>query len=128
MTTTSTDQPNADAIRSLEDRRWAAMLSADVAVLDVLTAAELTYTHSNARVDDKLSWLSLIDGSDYRDVRRSDTQVRMFESTAIVTGRAEIDLMVEQAPAGVTIRYTAIWVAIDGEWRFAAWHATPARG
>ncbi|MCW2540195.1 MAG: nuclear transport factor 2 family protein [Frankiales bacterium] len=118
---------SADTIRSLEDRRWTAMLSADVATLDALTSPELIYTHSNARVDDKASWLDLMDGSDYRESRRSQTQVRMYESTAIVTGRAEIDLMVDQSPVGVTVRYSAIWVLVDGEWRFALWHATPTR-
>jgi hypothetical protein len=103
------------------------MLSADVATLDALTAAELIYTHSNGRVDDKASWLALMDGSDYREARRSETQVRLYDSTAIVTGRAEIDLMVDRSPVGVSVRYTAVWVAADGEWRFAVWHATPNR-
>ena len=53
-----------------EDRRWAAMIAKDIDALSALFADELSYTHSNASVDTKSSYLKAIEERyfDYRTV------------------------------------------------------------
>ena len=58
------------AIHELEQRRWQAMIDADLQVLDELLHQDLRYTHSTAAVDSKESYLTAIElGTfDYRAI------------------------------------------------------------
>ena len=47
-------------IKSLEDRRYRAMLDADIGVLDALCSDDLIYTHSKGDHDDKRSYLDKV--------------------------------------------------------------------
>ena len=46
-----------DRIRALEDRRYQAMTDGDVVALEELFAADLVYTHSDAKTDTRQSYL-----------------------------------------------------------------------
>lgn len=50
----------AAAIRALEEKRFQAMRDADIATLDALLSDRLLYTHSNASVDTKQSYLDKV--------------------------------------------------------------------
>ena len=50
-------QSTVDAVRAAEATRIQAMLAADFAAVDRLLADELTYTHSNAKQDNKAAYL-----------------------------------------------------------------------
>jgi len=47
-------------VLELEDARWRALLSNDVAELDELFSDDLSYTHSNAMMDTKSSYLGAL--------------------------------------------------------------------
>ena len=47
-------------INDLEDRRYAAMVDADLDTLDDLLADDVIYTHSDASVDTKTSYLDML--------------------------------------------------------------------
>lgn len=122
-----TDDP-AHAVQALEERRWTALTSSDTAALRELFADDMAYTHSNAMVDTKDSYLAAIDDGRvaYTSVDRSDEVVRTFGSTAVVTGRAVIGALAGGRPVQTVARYSAVWARPDGDWRFVCWHATPA--
>ncbi|MEZ5264210.1 MAG: nuclear transport factor 2 family protein [Acidimicrobiales bacterium] len=113
-------------IRAMEDRRYAAMIAADVAALDELLCDDLQYTHSNAVVDTKQSLCGLLSSGKLAYRRRPviDT-VRVFGDSAILTGSMELDVSVGGAERTVKGRFTDVWVRDGGRWRFAAWQSTP---
>ena len=116
-----------DDIATLEDRRFAAQMSGDGAALDALLADNLRYTHSNAAVDTKSSYIDSITSGrvTYRDVRRTETDIQMADAAAIVTGRAELDVSTPMGDRTIVCRYSAVWGAVGGTWQFLAWESTP---
>ncbi len=65
-----------------------AMTKADGAALEKLLADELSYTHSNAQVQDKAAFISDIKSGKikYLTVESTDQKARIFGNMAIVTG------------------------------------------
>jgi ketosteroid isomerase-like protein len=114
-------------IRAMEDRRYAAMLAADVAALDELLCDDLRYTHSNASVDTKASICELLSSGKlrYRAARPVIDNVDVYGDAAIVTGSMELDVTVGKADRTVKGRFTNVWVRDADRWRFAAWQSTP---
>ncbi|WP_424534002.1 nuclear transport factor 2 family protein [Sphaerisporangium viridialbum] len=117
-------------VQELEGRRWAALVAADTSTLRELFADRMSYTHSNALVDTKDGYIkSIEDGTvSYIAVDPSDEQVRIFGSTAVVTGRAVIDARAGGNDHRTQARYSAVWAKDDGQWRFVCWHSTPQPG
>jgi ketosteroid isomerase-like protein len=117
-----------DDVRQLEERRWTALTSSDTGTLRELFDDGMAYTHSNAMLDSKDSYLRSIDEGvvAYTAVQRSDEVVRTFGDTAVVTGRAVIDAKAGGRALQTIARYTAVWARQNGGWRFVSWHATPA--
>ncbi len=118
-------------ILALENRRYAAMVAGDLAVLDELLADDLVYTHSSAEVDTKASY---IDGLrtkkwNYKGVERPVEEITLFGDVARVVGHARLTLC---NPAGaasptrtVNGRFLNMWAKRDGVWRLVAWQSTP---
>lgn len=110
-----------------EQRRWDALIAKDLATLDELFAEELSYTHSNAMVDTKASYLRAIEDRtfDYAAVRRTDEDARLLGDVALLTGRAEVDVTVGGRAVQLDSRYSVVWVRRDGRWQFLCWQSTP---
>lgn len=94
----------AAQVLELERRRWEALVASDTGTLHELFAEGMAYTHSNALVDTKSSYIkSIEDGAvSYVGVDSSDEEIRVFGGTAVVTGRAVIDA---RAGGGCTARW-----------------------
>ena len=118
---------NADDISALEDRRCDATAAGDIAALADLYADGMRYTHSHGGMDSKESMMSNIANGVfvYREIHRSDVVVTMFSGTAVVTGRARLELTAAGAERTVHCRYTNVWAEHDGRWQFVAWQSTP---
>ncbi len=114
-------------ITQLEDRRFAAQIAGDGPALTELLADNLRYTHTNAVVDTKESYIeSIVSGRvTYKDARRTEIDVQMADTCAVVTGRAELDVSTPAGDRSIVCRYSAIWGAVDGTWQFLAWQSTP---
>jgi ketosteroid isomerase-like protein len=114
-------------IEELENRRWQAQIDQDVATLEQLYAPELSYTHSNAFVDTKASYIKAIADKkfDYRGEKRTDTTVQVIGDTALVTGRIAIQVIAGGDERNLDARYSVIWVRRDGAWQFLCWQSTP---
>jgi ketosteroid isomerase-like protein len=123
-------QPNdrlAAEIRALEDRRCQAMIDKDMKALESIYADELVYTHSNAAVDDKASYLAGITSGkfDYKSIKRPEESIRVIGDTAIVAGRAEISVSSNGVARELDSRYLIVWVKRGGGWQAVAWQSTP---
>ena len=112
------------SVRQVEDRRIKATIANDFATLEAVLADDLTYTHSNAVVDTKASYIeSLRSGkTKYESIDRSPSLVRVYGNTALVTGSATVGLRGLAAP--LSLRYTLAYVMRDGQWRMVAWQST----
>ncbi|WP_341703382.1 nuclear transport factor 2 family protein [Ferrovibrio sp.] len=117
----------SDEITQLEDRRYRAMLEGDVAALDAMLAPELVYTHSNAEMDSKASYLDKVGRGifHYLEIGREDEEIRILDTVAIVTG-----CMVGRVEVGGVLRklnnrFVAIWLQRGDKWEFVVYQPTP---
>jgi hypothetical protein len=117
-------------IGALEERRWTALINSDVVALTALYSPALAYTHSNGMTDSRDTYLEPIASGRvrYAAVRRSDERIHRHGSTAVVTGRADMDVEVEGKQLHPVMRYSAVWARNSGEWQLVCWHATGIAG
>lgn len=113
-------------ILALEERRCAAMAANDVAALEKLFHDDLIYTHSSAVVDTRASYLDTLKNGHtrYHSVQRSDEKVRVCGDTALVTGRAIIDVTVKGEKKRLDTRFLDVWTKTPQGWKFIAWQST----
>lgn len=113
-------------ILALEEKRCAAMAANDIAALEKLFHAELIYTHSSAMVDTRASYLEALKSGHtrYHSIKRSDEKVRVCGDTALVTGRAIIDVTVKGEKKHLDIRFLDVWTKTPQGWKFIAWQST----
>ena len=85
-----------EAVRAAELARFKAQTSGDLKALDALLGDDLIYTHSSAAVDSKASYVeSMRSGAlKYQTIEPRDLQVRVFGTTAVITGAAHITAVV----------------------------------
>jgi Domain of unknown function (DUF4440) len=114
------------AVRQAEQNRFSAMVKADVAALDKMLGADLTYTHGDGRVIDKAAFLSdfKTGAFKYVSIEPGDMKVRIYGETAVVIGGAGMSVVNNGAAANIKIRYTVVHVKRNGSWQMVAWEAT----
>ena len=115
------------AVLAAEDRRYRAMLDADLATLDALCAAELSYAHSSGARDTKDQYLEKV-RSGYYVYRRIDhpvERVAVVGDSALVVGRMTADLDVDGRPRTIDNLALAVWARTSGRWQLLAYAPTP---
>jgi uncharacterized protein (TIGR02246 family) len=119
-----------ELIRSAEDRRYAAMVAADVDTLAGLLSDDVVYTHSSGTRDDKQALLSKISGGSlvYVEVQHPVAQVIVLGEAVLVIGEMHADIVVGGQPRRLDNATLAVWAAQDGGWRLAAFQPTPLPG
>ncbi|MCG5236174.1 nuclear transport factor 2 family protein [Xanthobacter oligotrophicus] len=123
-----TDADIPSLIRDLEERRYAAMLDADIPTLDALLSDQLVYTHSNATVDGKASYLAKVADKyfDYLDIAHPEEQLILNGSAVLVIGRMTARVVVEgKTQRHLNNRTLTVWVREGEAWRVAAFQPTP---
>ena len=114
------------AVLDLEDRRYQAMIDADLDTMDRLCADELSYAHSSGARDTKDEYLGKI-RSGYYVYRRIDHPVERVEvvgDTAIVVGGMTADIEVQGVPKTIDNLALAVWTRASGAWRLLAYAPT----
>jgi uncharacterized protein (TIGR02246 family) len=116
----------ADEVRAAELRRFQVTTARDYEALATLLGDDLVYTHSNALVDSKPSYLeSLHKGLVYHTIEPREMKVRVYGDTAIINAEATIITSTgggEKRPN--ELRYTDVWVRREGRWQMVAWQST----
>jgi hypothetical protein len=121
-----TNAEEVQALLAAEDRRYQAMLDADLTVLDEVCADELSYAHSDGSRDTKAQYLHKVH-TRYYVYRRIDHPVERVEvlgDTAVVVGRMTADLEVEGRPKTIDSLALAVWTRATGPWRLLAYAPT----
>jgi ketosteroid isomerase-like protein len=121
------DTLSTDQIDDLEDRRYAAMVAADLDALDELLSDDVLYTHSNASVDSKASYLELVRTGTlvYHSLEHTTEAVVSRPGVAIVSGTMSGSIHMKGVAKTLDSRVAAVWVAEDGRWRLLAFQPTP---
>jgi Domain of unknown function (DUF4440) len=126
--TLTAQKPSAaeESVLEADSARFAAMLKGDADALEKLLAPELSYTHSNAAVQDKASFISDIKTGKikYLTIEPSDRKAQVFGNMAIVTGGASVHVIQNGNDLTFKIRYTNAHINRGGSWQMVAWQAT----
>jgi hypothetical protein len=115
------------AVLAAEDRRYQAMLDADLATMDELCADELSYAHSSGARDTKAEYFEKIRTGYYvyRTVDHPVERVEVVGGTAIVVGRMTADILVQGTPKTIDNLALAVWTRSGDRWRMLAYAPTP---
>jgi len=118
------------AISHLEDERFAAMQSCDVARLDELLDDQLTYIHSSGVTDGKTAYLASLRTGElrYESFERSDTRMDVLGTDVVlILGRIQIQLTLGGARKNLDNLYIDVWAKREEQWRMVSWQSTPLR-
>ena len=116
------------AVRTATQSWLDATVRADADYLDGVLTNGYTFTHATTAITDtREEWLE-----SFRSGRRrykswviSDTTVRFFGATAIMTGRGRQEIIREGGVIFVlNTAFTNVWIEQDSGWKCAVWHAT----
>jgi len=110
------------ALEALEDRRYAAMLAADLATLDALLHDEMIYAHSTGGMDSKAVYLAALHDkvSIYKRVTRDQQTVRVTGDVGLVFNHVQIEARYKGVDLFLDNRMLAVWLREDGVWRLLA--------
>jgi ketosteroid isomerase-like protein len=118
------------AVLELEDRRYQAMIDADLETMDRLCAEELSYAHSSGVRDTKQEYFEKVRSGyyDYHSIDHPVERVEVVGDTAIVAGRMTADLTVQGTRKTIDHLALAVWAKDGGEWRLLAYAPTALPG
>ena len=122
-----THDDDVAAVLAAEDRRYRAMIDADLDALDELCADELSYAHSNGARDNKAEYFGK-GRSGYYDYHRIDHPVERVEVTgdaAMVVGRMTADLTSGGVRKNIDCLAIAVWTRSGSGWRLLGYAPTP---
>ena len=113
---------NTDAtvlVTALVERLRLAMISPSATALADLFADDLSYGHSDGKLDTKASISgSLLDGSsDFTTIDLSEQTVSVSGDVAIVRHRLVADTNDSGRPGHVKLKILLVWQRQDGDWR-----------
>jgi ketosteroid isomerase-like protein len=114
-------------VRDLEDRRYRAMIEADIDTLDALCSEDLVYAHSNSARDDKRDYLGKIASGqfDYHEVEHPIDKLVVSEHCAVVIGHMRARVTNAGRLVQLDNSCLAVWMRTDGRWQFVAYQPTP---
>lgn len=109
-------------LEELEDRRYAAMLAADIPALEDLLHEALIYAHSTGGMDTKEMYLAALRDkvSVYKRVVRDEQTVRVTGDIGLVFHHAQIEAEHKGSELYLDNRLLAVWSRDDGVWRLLA--------
>lgn len=124
---TQSDTLSRSQIDDLEDRRYQAMIDGDTKALDELLSDDVIYTHSNASVDTKVSYLERLRTGElvYHSLEHTTDSVVSRPGVVIIGGTMTGSIHMHGVAKSLNSRVAAVWVAVDGRWRLAAFQPTP---
>ncbi|MFI5342390.1 MAG: nuclear transport factor 2 family protein [Candidatus Methylomirabilales bacterium] len=121
-----TNQQTEQEIRQREIRRFEAMVRVDVAALDDILSEDLTYTHATGAFETKAEFIAKLKSGQvkYESLVPEDMRVRVYGTTGVVTGLAQVKVQVKGEHLSFQLRFTDVYVKKGDRWQMVAWQAT----
>ncbi|CAO3453130.1 nuclear transport factor 2 family protein [Azospirillum largimobile] len=113
----------AKAVNALRD----AMLAGDGATLRAMTMEQLTYGHSNSRLEDKAAFVSSLDGKNaFKALDLSDHVIQVVGDIAIARHTFDsVNNLADGKTNTAHIKVLQVWKKVDGSWKLLARQASP---
>jgi len=117
---------NGQTVIDLDARRMQAMVAKDVKALEAMLADDLVYTHSSARLDTKKSLIdNMVKGATvYTGCTPSDVKAQDLGDSVVLTGIAQIKVVVNGTPNAFGVRFTDVYARRGGSWQMVTWQST----
>lgn len=121
-----------DDLAGAHAARFAAMVAGDLDALGGMLAGDLTYAHSDGRVETKEQLLASLAGGGlaYLAIEsEGESVIRRYGGgeVGVITGAGRFRVRLGEREGEVVLRYTSVYVRQDGRWRLAAWHSSAVR-
>jgi len=102
------------------------MVHADTGTLAHLLGPDLTYTHTDGAENTRAEFLRLLASGALRyvSIAPEAREVRVFGSSAVVTGRSAMRVEAEGQAHAFRIRYLAVYRRDTRGWELIAWQST----
>jgi ketosteroid isomerase-like protein len=115
-----------DDVRAADLRRISALIHADRPALDAVLADELSYGHSDGRVQTKAELLVALEGGavTYQSYDGPSPVVRVHGNVATLSGTAELRATARGTRMQLWIRYLAVYVKHGDAWRLTDYQST----
>ena len=111
-------------IRQLDHERIQAQIGADAVALDRIYADDFIGVGPSGTVRTKAQVISDFTSGDlkFQSITTDDVQVRVYENTAVETGRSTMNGQDRGKAVPRDTRFTRVWVKQQGRWRLVANH------
>ena len=113
-----------EVIRKLDNERIQAQIHADATALDRIYAADFIGVGPSGTVRTKAQVILDFTSGDlkFQSITTDDVQVRVYENTAVETGRSTMNGQDKGHTVPRDTRFTRVWVKQHGRWRLVANH------
>ncbi len=114
-----------DDVRAADLRRISALIHADRATLDAVLADDLSYGHSDGRLQTKTELLAALAGGTvtYQSYDGPPPVVRIQGTMALLSGIAELEATARGTKVKLWLRYLAVYEKREGAWRLTAYQS-----
>jgi hypothetical protein len=112
------DQAVAQAVEKLRKL----MIDPDKAGLDAIAATQLSYGHSNGKIEDKAAFMeALVSGaSDFKTIDLAEQTISVTENTALVRHKLSGETNNQGQVGQVKLAVLLVWVKQKGDWKLLA--------
>ena len=112
-------------IRDLSQKKFQWMVSGRLDSLAAMLDERLVFIHSNGLMQDKTAVIDDIKNKKlvFHSIVAHPLEVRLYEDSAILTGRGKFEGINDQKPFSVELLYTEVYVKSKGRWFLASRHA-----
>ena len=113
-------------ILKLEQQWDDALTKSDTAALGKLYDESIIYTHSNGKVDTKVSYLNAIKSgaTKYQSMKREDIKVQVYGQSAVVACHWEVHVLAGTNKIDTNARYLHVYVHQKDGWKMVAHQST----
>jgi hypothetical protein len=122
----SFSQSNTEqAVLKLSQKKFSWLINKQTDSLKSVLDDRLMFVHSNGWTETKQELLDdLKNGKlDYISIDVSEASVRVFESTAVVTGKGKFSVEVDGNPLVINLFYTEVYILKNKKWLLASRHS-----
>jgi ketosteroid isomerase-like protein len=113
-------------VRAADLRRVRALIHADRAELEAVLADDLTYGHSDGRLQTKAELLAALTSGvvTYQSYDGPAPAVRIQNNVALLTGVAELEATARGTRVNLWLRYLAVYAKHEGGWKLTAYQSS----
>ena len=99
-----------------------AMVDADKAALENIAAEELSYGHSNGKIEDKAAFVdAIVTGkNDFINIAISDLTIKIAGNTAVARHKLTGDVANDGKPGTINLGLLLVWQKQKNEWKLIA--------